>query len=206
MSRFEDVIGVIFRTGGSLIGETACLWLLKGLEGIHTLHVLHRTYPNCMRLIRLIRKMYGNDVVVVIREERCVWECSVYPDGALPFYVRIVMRLPPLDGRCSFDIDRIEVSKSDIRFHQASVHSLFDKVFKATSAEDSPPSGALVMRAAHLLSMGWKMHQGSAWRLEYARHTKCEACGESDDGPIVYFNGDKKMHYHCFIIAYGIDS
>lgn len=200
---------MLLGSGMSLYGETACMWLHGDIDNINTIFVRHRSYYKCRRIIRKLTKRFKH--VHVVNEGRNAWECSIYPEGSLPFYVHIATRLPP-QLKCTLDIDRLEVSQNCIMLNGVIPINLINKVFKSVHPVVLAPSGAALMRANHLIASGWKMNPvDSVWIIKDCPASQCcdaccMVCAEDIKSGERYvgLHGDVRAHYLCFVIAYRI--
>jgi hypothetical protein len=205
----ETIESLLLGSGMSLYGETACMWLHDDYDYINTIFTKHRSYYKCRRIIKKLAKRFKH--VHVVNEGHNNWECSIYPEGSIPFYVHVATRLPP-KSKCTLDIDRLEVSHSIIKLNDVYPINIINKVFTSIHPMILAPSGAALMRANHLMASGWKMHEvDSVWVVEDCSVSKCGdvccmvcnnkvKCGER----YVVIHGGVCAHYLCFIVAHGI--
>ncbi len=201
---------------GAVISGDAVVLPIETLTG-PTIRCKVRTRYERYRLFKRLQKMFKM-VSVVLNHGDVVWECSIFPQGAVndrTFYIDIhVNDIAP--RFIDFDIDLVRADASNIYCPENCSERLYSKEFSTLKPFGTPHLYVQLMRAKNFLMNGWTMDNKHMYFFSWTLgvydsdknpsssndKTECSLCHEEivQGCYIVKVPNVASMHYECCLL------
>lgn len=218
-----NIMSLTLSGGGSIIGETACMYYHGMIKQCSILNVSFKRVTSCKTFIKTLKSFSKTTIITSRHPLR--WECSLHfhnTDEIL--YVDITVGNTYLKDAV-FDFDHLRISANNMNNNVFSTKRLLSKQFTLVAPVKSLTTqlGRDLMRANFMIKLGWTMDYSvmgydRAWLLSYNNvipdklgcdyNDHCSICGskiKSKDMVVRLHVSYIKIHYACYIAMFGIE-
>lgn len=214
-----NLVALAFVSGGSLFGETACLYYHSALHHASLLNITFKRVTACKTFIKIMKSFAKTTIVASRHPLR--WECSLhFNDTTAILYIDITVGNTYLKDAV-FDFDHLRISSNQISSNLYPLKRLISKRYSVIKQQQSSTAiGRHLMRARFMLKMGWLMDSTflnplKSWILSFNYlvydaedpcNCHCSICGSSltMNSIVVKLSSGVKMHYACYIGMFGV--